>query len=820
MPIKVLIVGGVAGGATTAARLRRINEEAEIIIFEKGEHISFANCGLPYYIGEVIKKEEDLLVQTPEGMKNRFNIDVRVNSEVVSINKDKKEIEIKDVLTGKTYSEAYDKLVLSPGAEPLRPPMEGIDSEHIFTLRNIPDTLHIKSYVDNNHPERALVVGAGYIGLEMAENLHARGIEVTVVELADHVIGPLDFDIASSVHQHLRSQGVRLLLKDKVVSFKEEDGNILATLGSGQVIETNMVIMGIGVKPETRLAKDAGIALGERGGILVDEYMQTNIPDIYAVGDAIEVKDFVSGKNALIPLAGPANKQGRIAANHICGILTPFKGTQGTAIAKIFQLAVAVTGNNERQLQANGIEYSKSITHSASNATYYPGATPLTIKLLFGKTDGKLLGAQIVGIFGVDKRMDVLATAMRAGLTVFDLGELELAYAPPYSSAKDPVNIAGFVASNILTGKMSVFHWDDDAIKNQTNSVLVDVRTADEFNIGSIPNAINIPVDELRSRLNELPKEKQINIFCQVGLRGYIASQILKQNGYSDVRNLSGGYKTWHTINQNPTVFADDKPLPKRILEEAGMVDNVKKEMPSIKIDACGLQCPGPIMKVFKGIQGIEPNQMLEVTATDPAFPEDIKMWCERTGNELVESRFDGNQNIAIIKKRQQDSPSQTAATGGNDKAIIVFSNDLDKIIATFILANGAAAMGRKMTLFFTFWGLNVLRKPQHVKVKKDFLATMFGMMMPRGSKKLTLSKMNMMGMGGKLIRYLMKKKNITSLEDLIQEAKDNGVTLVACTMSMDIMGIKKEELMDGIQYGGVAAFLGTAETTDTNLFI
>jgi NADPH-dependent 2,4-dienoyl-CoA reductase/sulfur reductase-like enzyme/peroxiredoxin family protein/rhodanese-related sulfurtransferase/TusA-related sulfurtransferase len=816
--MKIVIVGGVAGGATTAARLRRLNEDAEIIIFEKGQYISFANCGLPYHIGEVIKKEEDLLVQTPEGMKNRFNIDVRVNSEVIKINKDKKEIEVKDVLTGKTYFEAYDKLVLSPGADPIRPPLEGIDLEHIFTLRNIPDTLNIKSYIDNNHPKKALVVGAGYIGLEMAENLHARGLEVTVVELSDHVIGPLDFDMASQVHQHLRAQGVNLILNDKVVSFKKNDGNINAELGSGKIIETDMVILGIGVRPETKLAKDVGIALGEKGGILVNEYMQTNIPDIYAVGDAIEVKDFVSGKNALIPLAGPANKQGRIAANHICQILTPYHGTQGTAIAKIFQLAVALTGNNERQLIANGIEYEKSITHSASNATYYPGATPLTIKLLFGKTDGKILGAQIVGIFGVDKRIDVIATAMRAGMTVFDLCELELSYAPPYSSAKDPVNIAGFVASNIIKGDMKVFHWDDEAIKNQENSVLIDVRTPDEFAIGSIPNAINIQVDDIRNKVDELPKDKQLNIFCQVGLRGYIANKILKQKGFTDIRNLSGGYKTWHIIAQNSNVAINDKPLPKRGLEEAGMVDNVKKDIPSIKIDACGLQCPGPIMKVFKGIQNIEPNQLLEVTATDPAFPEDIKSWCDRTGNMLVESRFDGNQNIAIIKKCQQNSPQATSS--GNDKAIIVFSNDLDKIIATFILANGAAAMGRKMTLFFTFWGLNVLRKPEKVKTKKDFLAKMFGFMMPRGSKKLTLSKMSMLGIGGKLIRYLMKKKNITSLEDLIEQAKENGVILVACTMSMDIMGIKKEELIDGIQYGGVAAFLGTAETTDTNLFI
>ena len=447
---KIIIVGGVAGGASAAARLRRLDENAEIILIEKGQHISFANCGLPYYIGEVIKEKEKLLVQTPQKMKDRFKIDVRVNNEVTKIDPENKTVEILDLLEQRLYTETYDKLILSPGAEPIKPKLSGIDSDKIFTLRNIPDTYRIKDYVDNVKPRRAVIVGAGFIGLEVAENLHMRGVNVTVVELADHVIGPLDYEMAAEVHQHLKLKQVELYLKDAVEAFEDDGTTITVKLSSGKKLKADMVIMGIGVKPEARIAADAGLKIGNTGGIYVDEYMRTSNPDIYAVGDAIEIKDFVSGNQALIPLAGPANKQGRIAANNICGLEEKFEGTQGTSIVKIFDLTVAVTGNNERILKRNGIEYEKSFTHTASHASYYPGAIPMSIKLLFGKTDGKLLGAQIVGYDGVDKRIDVISTAMKAGMKVFDLEKLELSYAPPYSSAKDPVNIAGFTAANIL----------------------------------------------------------------------------------------------------------------------------------------------------------------------------------------------------------------------------------------------------------------------------------------------------------------------------------------------------------------------------------
>ncbi|MCL6591772.1 MAG: FAD-dependent oxidoreductase [Firmicutes bacterium] len=548
--MKVIIVGGVAGGATAAARLRRNNEEAEIIIFEKGEYISYANCGLPYYISGIIPDKDELLLHTPESFWRRFRIDVRVNSEVVRILPEAKQVEVLDKVKGQTYTEDYDKLILAPGAEPIRPNLPGIDSRRIFTLRNIPDTFQIKEFLETRRPERAVVVGAGFIGLEMAENLHLKGVKATIVDVADHVIAPLDYEMAAIVHQHLKAKGVEFYLKDAVKAFEDSGDYIGVELQSGRRIKADMVILSIGIKPETKIAAEAGLKLGPHGGIMVDEYLLTSNPDIYAVGDAIEVHDFVTGALTLIPLAGPANKQGRIAANNICGARETFKGTQGTAIVKVFDLTVAITGNNENGLRRKGIVYEKSFTHSPSHAGYYPGAIPMTVKLLFSKPEGKILGAQIIGYEGADKRMDVIATAIRAGMTVQDLEELELAYAPMYSSAKDPVNIAGFVASNILSGAHPVFHWDEVAALDSREIFLLDVRTPGEFRQGTIPGAVNIPVDSLRDRLAEIPKDKPVYLFCQIGLRGYIATRILMQHGFTNVKNLSGGYKTYQLAAQ------------------------------------------------------------------------------------------------------------------------------------------------------------------------------------------------------------------------------------------------------------------------------
>lgn len=827
--MKVIIVGGVAGGASAAARLRRLDENAEIIILERGEYISFANCGLPYYIGEVIKKQDNLVVQSPEDMKKRFNLDVRVLNEVKNIDTEKKQVDIYDIKNNKNYQESYDKLILSPGAVPIKPPVKGFDSPNVFTLKDIPDTLAIKNFVDEHNPKSAVVVGAGFIGMELVENLHRREIAITIVELAEQVLAPLDQEMASLIHQHLKEKKVEFYLNDEVKEVEHQEEFSLVKLGSGREIKTDMVLIGIGVRPEVTLAKISGLEIGERGGIKVDRFLKTSNPDIYAVGDAIEVVDYINGNPTLIPLAGPANKQGRIVANNICGIAEEYEGTQGTSILKVFDITVAATGNNEKLLKRCNVPYEKSFTHSSSHAGYYPEALPLSVKLLFSPDSGKILGAQIVGYDGVDKRIDVIATAIRAGMTVYDLEKLELAYAPPYSSAKDPVNMAGYVASNILKGDSVIIHWHDIKKLDRERSILIDVRTPEEYSLGTIEGAKNIPVDELRNRLSEFPQDREIIVFCQVGLRAYIASKILRQKRYKKVKNLSGGYKTYFPAVQkqdNPDIYQYEK-IDKSDLIKASEPSLVSKDVDikvKIKLDACGLQCPGPIMEVFKGINKMETGEVLEISATDPAFGIDLESWCKRTGNQLLRIIKEGTITRAWIKKGSEqimdNLENKEINSTGNDKTLVVFSGNLDKAIASFIIANGAAAMGRKVTMFFTFWGLNILRKPTGGKVKKDFLGRMFGMMMPKGPQKLKLSQMSMGGLGGKMIRYIMKKNNIASLEELIEQGKNQGIRIIACSMSLDLMGIKKEELIDGIEIGGVATYLAAAETADTNLFI
>ncbi|HPC40432.1 MAG TPA: FAD-dependent oxidoreductase [Spirochaetota bacterium] len=549
---RYLVIGGVAGGATAAARLRRLDEKADIIIYERGGHVSYANCGLPYYLGDVIRDRNRLFVQTAAGFKNRFNIEARVGAEVISINRGEKSILVKDLAAGEVSAISYDKLVLSPGAEPVKPPIPGIDADGIFTLRNVIDTDRIKKHLVEKKPKKALVVGGGFIGLEMAENLHGLGIGVTVVEMADQVMANLDREMASEVHQQLTSQGVELILKDGVSSFEKSGNEIVTRLSSGREISSGMVILSIGVRPDTKLAKEAGLALGPRGGIAVNEFLQTSDPDIYAVGDAIEFMHPLTKQPVITFLAGPANKQGRIAADNIVGGNTKkYCGSIATAVAKIFSLTVASTGANEKMLKVSGIPYLASITHSASHATYYPGATQMSVKILFSPSDGTLYGAQIAGYDGVDKRIDVFSSVIGRGGSVRDLIEFDHAYAPPYSSAKDPVNIAGFTAENILDGLTRTIHWHEIGGLDPTSAMLIDVRTAGEFKTGTIPGAINIPVDELRSRLGDLPRDKKIVIFCAVGLRGHVAARMMLQSGFDDVRNLAGGYKTYSLAVNN-----------------------------------------------------------------------------------------------------------------------------------------------------------------------------------------------------------------------------------------------------------------------------
>jgi CoA-disulfide reductase len=820
---KIIIIGGVAGGASAAARLRRLDEHAEIIMFERGQYISFANCGLPYYIGGDITEKESLTLQTPESFHARFNVDVRVLQEVIGIDTNTKKVTVKNLKSDEIYEESYDKLILSPGAAPTKPNIIGADNKKVFTLRNIPDTYKIKEYIDQTHVKSAVIVGGGYIGIEMAENLHAAGLKVTVVEFADHVIAPLDYDMACDVHNHIRSKGVNLILKDGVKEIQNHGNQIKVIIGNGEII-TDMVVMSVGVRPESSLAKMAGLEVNSRGAIVVNNQMQTSDPNVYAVGDAIEIKDFITGEAGFIPLAGPANKQGRIAADNICGLNTNYKGTQGTGILKCFDMTIATTGITEAKAKQLNLNYEKSFTYSASHASYYPGAVNMSIKIIFDKENGKLLGAQVVGYEGADKRLDVLATAIRAGMTVYDLTELELAYAPPFSSAKDPVNMAGFVAENILTEKQKVFHWHDVAnIPRNGSATLLDIRTKEEYNNGTIDGFTNISLDELRENLSNIDKSKPVYVTCQIGLRGYLACRILAQHGY-ECYNLAGGYRLYNSIFNHQTMVTRDEERvdSNNVLTAAEIKDDSKVK--TIEINACGLQCPGPIMKLAEAVKNADKGDIVEIKTTDQAFASDVDGWCRRTGNTFLNIESSKGISTATIRKGCTNNSSEkdcnNIVSEGNNKNIIVFSGDLDKAIASFIIANASAAMGRKVSMFFTFWGLNILRKPEKVVVKKDLISKMFGMMMPRGSKKLSLSKMNMGGMGAKMIRSVMKNKNIDSLEKLIKASLDNGVELIACTMSMDVMGIKMEELIDGVKPGGAAAMLANAEESDMSLFI
>ncbi|WP_419725191.1 CoA-disulfide reductase [Terrisporobacter petrolearius] len=558
MSKKVLIVGGVAGGASAAARLRRLNEDFEIVMFEKGEYISFANCGLPYYIGDSIKNRGFLLVQTVEGMKERFNLDVRNLSEVIEIDKNNKKVKVKDHKNGQVYEETYDKLILSPGAMPKIPDIKGIKfCENLFTLRNIADTDKIKNYVDINKPQKALVIGGGFIGLEMVENLHERGVEVTLVHSRDQVMKPVDYEMASVLHTHLIEKGVKLILNDKPEKIEDKGSKVV--LKGGKEIETDMIILSIGVTPESKIAKEAGIVVNEKGAIVVNSKMKTSNEDIYAVGDAIQVIDFVNKKPTMIPLAWPANRQGRLVADILSGKDVEYKGTLGSLVAKVFDLTVAATGNNEKTLRDLDIPYEAIHIHPASHAGYYPGATQISFKMLFDPITGKILGAQGVGKDGIDKRIDLIANSIKAGFTVYDLQDTEVCYAPPYNSAKDPVNMMGYCGANIMENIVKNTQWYEieDLVKNE--EYILDVREEYEVSNGSIKNVVNIPLGQLRDRLNEIPKDKKIYVCCQVGLRGYIACTILNQYGYN-TSNIDGGYKTYSSIkNAEKLINAQDE---------------------------------------------------------------------------------------------------------------------------------------------------------------------------------------------------------------------------------------------------------------------
>ena len=815
---KYLIVGGVAGGATAAARIRRLTEDAEIILFEKGAYISYANCGLPYYIGGVIEERDRLFVQTPEAFGKRFNIDVRTRSEVIAIHPEKKQVTVRSA-EGKEYTENYDKLLLSPGASPVVPPLPGIQSEGIFTLRNVDDTDRIKAYMTAHQVRRTVIVGGGFIGLEMAENLKHAGSQVAVVEMAPQVMGPIDYSMAALVHQHLQQQDVKLYLEQAVERFSREGDELTVYFKSGISLKADMVLLSIGVRAETRLAQEAGLKLGEMRGIWVDAYLQTSDADIYAVGDAIEYPHPITGKPWLNFLAGPANRQARIVAdNMVLGNRIHYEGAIGTSIAKVFDLTVASTGLPAKRLKQMGIPYLSATIHNGSHAGYYPGSLQMDIKITFSPTDGKLYGAQIVGYDGVDTRIDQYALAIKQGATVEQLTRLEHAYAPPFSSAKDPVAISGYVAGNILSGKMTPLYWREMQQADKSQVTLVDVRTPDEYALGTIPGAINIPLDNLRERLADIPENQPVYLFCGVGLRGYLASNILKSKGYPDVRNLIGGLKTYNAATatiKTPEGFVCDTTT------HACPASSCRGDKSIIKVDACGIQCPGPILKLKQAMDKLAVGQQLEVRATDAGFPRDAEAWCRTTGHKFLGKRAEGGIQIVEIEKAAPQVVEATQPqTSEQGKTLILFSDDLDKTLATFVLANGAAATGKKVSIFFTFWGLNAIKKVRKPKVKKDIFGRMFGWMLPADSTQLALSKMNMLGIGSKMMRYLMRKKGVDSLETLRQQAIDQGVEFIACQMSMDVMGIKREELLDNVTVGGVASYMERAEQANVNLFI
>lgn len=818
--MKVVIVGGVAGGASTAARLRRMDEQAEIVMLERGPYISFANCGMPYHIGEVIQDRDRLLVVTPESLKEMLNIDSRVNHEVLNINRDQKTVTVKELETGKTYEETYDKLVLSPGAAPILPPLPGVDLPGVFTLRNLPDMDQIKSFVDQKKPARAVVVGGGFIGLEIAENLQHRGVEVTLIEMLNQVMAPIDYEMASLVHQHLIFKKIRLALGDglKAISQGDENGWLKVRLSSDRTVDTQMVIMSIGVRPENQLAKDAGLELGFRGTIKTNNHMQTSDPDIYAVGDAAELTSRITGDPTALALAGPASREGRVVADHIAGRDASFKGVVGTSVVKVFDLTVAAVGMNTHQLEGAELAFQNIIIHASNHAGYYPGASPMALKLLFSP-EGKIYGAQAVGVEGVEKRIDVIATAMQGGMSVYDLEELELGYAPPYSSSRDPVNIAGFTAANVLRGDAKVMHWDEINKLNRHEVAIIDVRLPEELGLGMIDGSVNIPLQSIRQQLNEIPKGKPVLVYCQTGQRSYFASRVLNQLGY-DAYNLTGGYKTYsHAIGRqsNFDVFEHVSISSREEITEIPPYSGTVAA--EVTVDACGLQCPGPILKLYNKIKEVNEGDIVTIQATDYGFTGDVEAWTKSTGNRLLS--LDTEDGI-IVAKIQKGAPKEEIAGGamGKNKTLVMFSGDMDKALAGLIIANGVIASGHHASIFFTFWGLNLLRKNETVKVKKNFIEKMFGWMMPRGTKKAKLSQMNMAGIGTAMIKNIMKEKNVDSLPEMLQTAMDNGVTIQACQMSMDLMGIKREELIDGIEVVGVASMLAASDDSNGVIFI
>ena len=813
-PKRIVIIGGVAGGASAAARLRRLDEFAEITIIERGPDVSFANCGLPYHIGGEISDRSKLAVQTPTSLERQLALTVRTETEAIAIDREAKMLEVRDP-NGTTEKIPYDKLILSPGASPLKPPLPGIDSPGIHTLRNLQDMDRIKAAAAE--AKRVLVIGAGFIGLEMAEQLIELGKSVHLVELADQVLPQMDPEMTKAVEQELLTRRVDLILGDGIQGFKATDSGLEAELNSGRKLSGDLVILSIGVRPESGLAKAAGLALGDRGHVKVNDNLQSSDPDIYAVGDVCEGVDPILGGPAAIPLGGPANRQGRCAADHIVkgDEARPYPGSIGTAIVRVFDIAAGVTGHSEKRLRQLGIDFEKTIVTDFNHASYFPGATHLTVKVLWEKESGRLLGGQVNGYEGVDKRLDVLATSIRGKLGIEDLSHLELAYAPPFGAAKDPINTAGFSGTNLRDGLAKPIYDLSEAPDVQ----LIDSRPAEVAQLKPIPGAKNIPYPDLRSRLGELDKTRPVTAVCALGKMSYFASRILEQHGF-DVRAHIGGWKVAAPVSKPESSPPTESQNPQNMSENP----NHSNDETITKLDATGMACPGPIMRVRDAAAELPEGGILEVAASDAGFLTDFPAFCKANAYECLGVESEKGIVTARLRKVAGCSAASGSVPGGSvpkGTTAVVFSGELDRAMAAFVIANGAIAMGGKATLFFTFWGLNVLRKNPSPPVKgKGFMDKMFGIMLPTGPDKLPLSNMHMAGMGTAMMKQRMAAKDLPNLPDLINSAIEGGARLVACTMSMEAMGITKEELIDGVELGGVAEYLGAASETHANLFI
>ena len=813
--MKAIIIGGVAAGASAAARLRRLDEHAEIVLLEKGDAISYANCGLPYHVGGVIRDRARLSVMPPAKFASWFRVDVRTRSEAIAIDRAKKTVTVRG--PDGEYAESYDKLLLATGATPAGQPFTNADHPRVAHLWTLADMDRVVALLPG--ATSAVVVGAGFIGLEAAENLRERGLAVTIVQRGAHVLPTLDPEMAQPLAAELVSLGIDIRFGRQVADFAEKPDGLDVVLDDGSRLSADFAIVCTGVRPRSELAAAAGLEIGPRGHVVVDDFLRTSDPDIYAAGDVIEVAEPILGGRTAIALAGPANKQGRIAADNIAGGSSVYRGTFGASIVKVGSLAAGGVGLTEARLKALGRPYRKIYAHPSSGAGYYPGASRLDMKLLFGD-DGAIYGAQIVGAKGVDKRIDTLAQAMRTGLTAPQLGELELAYAPPFSSAKDPVNFLGFIAENVLTGKTDLIAPDEIP----SGALVVDVREPDEHELGSVPGSVNIPLGTLRNRLGELDKARPVVVHCQVGLRGYLAERILRQSGFT-AYNLSGGWLTWKAFHPDqPPSGRGKTPEGQGSVLRAAEMPPPAPSCPLPELDVRSIPCPGPVVKLKAAFKDAAPGTGVRLLA-DATFEPDLLRWCSANGCVPSGLRRNGAELEAdIVKTDGAAAPAAAPASppppAKHSVAIVLFSNDLDKALAALILANGLAASGAEVGIFFTFWGLSVLRRNPAPSVRKGLISRMFGWMLPTGAEKLALSKMNMLGLGTAMMKGVMRRQRIMTLPELLASARAAGVKFIACDMAMGVMGITREELVEVDEVAGVAAFSELASRSNNTLFI